>query len=298
MEGIMSSDHKKSIRVIVGGVVVLLSLFSVKFLWAKDPQVTNQSTKAKANIVVAGKVSGAAMTQAKPPLPPLPPPLITTISEGKRQITIRNSPREPVRAVAQIEVIDNVYGNGLLKFTNVSGKNLAALSGEFVITTETGDVLRDGWSLSSFRSRGFTAVGSSLEFPVAGPIRPVVDPPHKIARIGVRITGVVYDDRSYWGTEGLSMAQKMALDAKNTLLLAEKIRTECLQMSKEELEREFARSLTDSVLLSEWQGGRFDLDYRNHRLFRRALLDENNLLKPDYLQILDGIIENCKKMSD
>jgi hypothetical protein len=218
----MISDNKKRISVMIGGGIVLIGLVSVKLLLAKDTQAFDQSAIAKASLV-ASKASGLVTTQVKATLPPLPSPLINSISEGKRQITIRNSLREPVRTVAQIEVTENVYGNGLLKFKNVSGKNLAALRGEFVITTDNGDVLKDGWSFSSFRSRGFTAAGISWEVPVSGPVQSVVTPPHKIARITVRITGAVYDDGSYWGPDGLGIRQKVSLEAKNTVRVCQAI---------------------------------------------------------------------------
>ena len=293
----MFRGNKKSISIVACLGVILLGALVVKLLWANSAQASDRSTKTKAKLVVnksSGSMNKAVVPQTTSTLPPIPPPFITTISEGKRKITIRNLRRDPIQIVAEIEVAENAYGNGTMKFANVSGKRIAAFRGEFGIITDSGDLVKDGWTFSF--SSVFTEEGEKWEIPVAGPIRPIVDSPRKLARITVSITGVVYDDRSYWGPEGLTVLQKTSLKAKNRRLLAEKISNESLQMSNEEILAEFSRPAPTSVIQGEWNTGRFDLDPFSYSFFRTRLIDSANLLKPAFRQTLNDIIENCKKM--
>ena len=295
-KGVNMFDNKQK-RIVWSLVIgfVLCSALALKVALTNGVQAsTSKPTIASTNVSAAKQHGNPAQTS--PALPPIPAPLIKSISGGKSLITIRNSRREPIQITAELEVADNTYGNGFLHFSNVSGKKIAAFKGEFLITTNTGDVLKDGWSYSF--SGSFQPENKLWEVPVGGPIQPIVNAPRKITHVQVRVTGVAYHEKSYWGEDGLAIAQKTSLAAKNLGILAEKVREGCLNMSDEDIAKEFSRPVPQQILMAEWNNGRFDLSPEYYFLFSRFLLDENKALRPNSRQIIDKLIENCKKLSD
>ncbi len=277
------------------GVVVIAS-----FLVFAGIKLTLNSVNAKTvhdKSLLSRAKSGFTTPQVVPSnLPALPEPYINSVVQGKRQLTVRNTRREPVRLTATIEVSDTAFGNGFLTINQISSKGIAALKGEFFITTNNGDIIRDGWSFS-YGGKVY-ARGEEWKVPVGGPINPIVYSPHRIANIGIRVTGVVFDDKSYWGDEGLVVSQKASVTAKNLGMMAAKIKAECLQMTIQEVTSELSRIVPNPIVHSEWKNGRFDLDPVSYIRFSRLLLDQNKNLKGDYMQKLDSLIESCKKLSE
>ena len=172
----MLMNQKRRLMIIAIAFVVFLGLLGIKMA------LKSTSVKAETGNETMSMVrTRAGVTKAqvgKPALPPLPGPYINTIVEGKRQIIVRNPRREPVRVIAEIEVSDNAYGNGFLTITHISNKGIAALKGEFWLTTDSGDVIKDGWSFSY--GGKIHAPGEEWKVPVGGPINPIVASPRKI----------------------------------------------------------------------------------------------------------------------
>ncbi len=288
----MFDDKKKRFIIFAVAFIALLSVAAITIVIKNAQAKTIRAERLSAS----GKPFSSLPQATTSALPPLPEPYINTVLEGKRHIVIRNNRRDPIRVIADIDVSSQAYGNGFLNISNLSHKGVAALKGEFSITTTSGDVIRDGWSFS-YGGKIYLP-GATQKVPVGGPIRPIVDAPYKIASIGITITGIVFDDKSYWGANGLSLLQKASLEAKNLGLMAQKIKSECLNMSTAEIANELGREVPNPVPLAEWKSGRFDLDPVSYVKFSRGLLDENKALKPDYMYKLDTLIENCKKLSE
>ncbi len=228
------------------------------------------------------------------PPPPLPPiiPAIKRVPGNGRQITVSNAEQgAPVEASATLRLSQRTYGDGFLTLKNVSGRSILALRGVWEISTSEGGVIKDGWTFGAaiHLVNGGLRPGEEAKLPVAGPPNFTVDPPHKITKLSVKVTGVVFQDRTYWGEDGYLVYQKIEQDRKNMLIVAERLRQSC-QTSPQAVVKQLndpqsTRTLGTKALFPSM---------RYRIMFRDTLLDENNSLRSDVIQRLDRVIAALK----
>lgn len=229
-----------------------------------------------------------------PPLPPIIPAIKRVAGNGHEIHEIKVSNVEqgaPVKASATLRLSQRAYGDGFLTLKNVSGRPILMLGGVWEISTSEGGVIRDGWTFGAaiHLLNGGLRPGEEVKLPVAGPPNFIVDPPHRITEFSVKVTGVVFQDRTYWGEDGYLVYRKMEQDRKNMLIVAERLRQSC-QTSPQEVIKQLndpqsTRALGAKALFP-------DLGYRI--MFRETLVDENNSLRSDVIQRLDRIIAALK----
>lgn len=232
----------------------------------------------------------SALAQGKKnPLPPLPGPEIERVAaNAKWQIHVTNAGSgQPIEITAKLYQSAHAYGGGLMKFKNVSSKNILTFRGEWIVKSAHGAVAKNGWNYGSatavFWSEATIQPGKEIELPVGGPIAEIFGAPDRIQEITVRITGVAFSDKSYWGEDGDSRSDIVMQDAKSWLLVFERVKALCRSQRPEAVIN----------ALTKPEPGIF-LDYKRQAFFKWLLLDKQNNLRPDGMQKLDQMFDQLK----
>lgn len=201
----------------------------------------------------------------------------------------RNS---PIQASATIRVSENAYGAGFLTLKNINNKSVIGIRGCWEITTSEGGRLKDSWDVGGPTSlvNGGVKQGEEIKVPVAGPPGDSVNRPHKITGITIRITGVSFSDKTWWGDDGYDVYRKIQADAEHLLAMAEKVRGLMDTTSAEA----FVGMLTTASNRPA-RGAPVFTDLRTRLLFKLYLLDEQNALRPDARARLDKVIAILKQ---
>jgi len=216
----------------------------------------------------------------------LPPIKEAVESERSVSVGVSNSKQgAPILATARLQMSQRAYGNGKLVFKNISQKSVVAFRGVWEINLDNNEVVRNGWNYGGASSvaKGGVVPGEGASFPVAGPPTFSADESAKINRIGLKITGVVYRDGTYWGEEGSAVLSRLKTDIKNHLIVAEKVRAACLKTSVQEF----------AVQLNNTKATELIPD-TTYRMLMQHMFYKDGALRPDVLQILDNYIEALK----
>ncbi len=221
-------------------------------------------------------------------LPPIVPAINRELDRAG-QITVSNAEQAaPVAAVAVLRLSQRAYGAGFLTLKNVSDKSILTLRGVWEISTSEGGTLRHGWNFGGATAQltGGIKPGQEVKLPVAGPPNYAIDSPHKITKLSVLITGVVFKDRTYWGEDGYQIYMNYTRDVKNMLLVAEKVRERFEKLPPQVL----VDQLTDPQSIRSGRSSELFPDMMYRLVFPSLLLDEHNSLRPDAMQRLDKMI--------
>ncbi len=211
------------------------------------------------------------------------------------EITVSNAAQNnsPIEASAIIRVSENAYGSGFLTLKNISGKPVLGLRGCWEITTSEGGIVRDYWNFGGGTSlvTGGIKNGDRAKLPVSGPPNYTVNKPHRITSIVIRITGVAFDGKTWWGDDGYHVYQKIQTDADHLRDVAEKVRNMMDNTSTETIVKE----LTDDP--TNRRAARINpvfTDIRTQFIFKSYLLHEDNSLREDAKARLDKLVSMLK----
>lgn len=222
-------------------------------------------------------------------LPPIPGPVIEKIAaNAKWQINVTNAGTgQPIEVHARLYQSAHAYGSGLMKLRNVSNKNVLAFRGEWVVKSAQGAMLKDGWKFGNaigvFWHEAAVTPGKEVELPIGGPVAEIFGAPDRIQAITVRVTGVVFSDKSHWGEDGYNRYESILQDAKSWAVLFERVKEFCRNQRPEAVAGE---------LIKPAPGIFFDAKHK--AFFKWLLLDKQNQLRPDGMQKLDSMSESLK----
>jgi hypothetical protein len=279
----MQFNERIQRTLIVSGSIVISALLLVGL-----PAIFTGGKRAK---WITKEASAQTNNTASESLPPIPEPAIKTTTGSVRQIVVSNRlRREPLQLEGSLKMSEREYGDGLLKITNVSQKAVMALRGEWLIYLNSGDILREGWSMDSssraLHGNGGILTGETIEVPVGGPIASVVDAPGYIRRIGVRVTGVAFADKSWWGDDGLRVFQRAQQQIKVLTIESEKLLALGRAMTPQEFEIELNSPIPQDKLA---QASKMNLTRTSRYLFLKLLCKEDHTLREDYLNLLEEV---------
>lgn len=166
----------------------------------------------------------------------LPKPAITKVRASQKLLINNAGSGEPVELVSELLVSNRAYGSRFLTMKNTSNKPILALRGEFIITSQSGAIVRNGWKFGGGTSvvGGGIALLGERKIPISGPSQELFEAPDKIRNIRLKTTGVVFADKSYWGNDGYAMYQMVSSDVKNLLLVSTQVRRAIDEMAAEE----------------------------------------------------------------
>lgn len=228
-------------------------------------------------------VYGQAKSSA---LPPIPAPAINNVPANAKwlvKVTNRGSD-EPLEVSSKLYQSSHAFGGGLLKMRNVSGKKIIAFRGEWIVRSTQDKLYKEGWNYGNgtalFLKDALFPSGTERELPVGGPIAEIFPAPDKIRDISVRITGVVFADRTHWGEDGYRKFEKVLNEVNSWTIVTKRVKEACSQRQPEEMVRILTTSSPNIFVHGDYQ-----------QFFRRLLLEGDKYLRPDTMQKIDRMLE-------
>ncbi len=249
-------------------------------------KTANQPIVFVSALLVATVFSFKAHSQKLPPIKSA----IDRESGETREIKVSNSGQNaPIKATAQLRLGQQAYGDGLLQLKNVSAKPVLAFKGAWKIHISDGSILTDGWHYGGASSvvKGGLILGEHVTLPVTGPPNLTVKPPHRIVKISIWITGVVFNDLTRWGDDAGEVYHRLERDVEEMRQVAERLLAACQKSSPQEFGAQLAIERGNSLLP--------DMKYR--MLFQHYLLDDAKLMRHDAMQRLETLLPKLKVMN-